>query len=84
MYSVIWSPKSKDDLAALPKETVKRIIERVEQVKYTPYHFAEHLTDIQAWRLRVGDYRVIMDINEKNKTISILKVGHRKNIYKKL
>ena len=83
MYSVTWSPKAQDGLADMPKDLVKRIINRIEQIKHTPYHFAEHLTDVKAWKLRVGDYRIIMDIDEKEKSISILKVGHRKNVYKK-
>ncbi|MEW6748847.1 MAG: type II toxin-antitoxin system RelE/ParE family toxin [Candidatus Micrarchaeota archaeon] len=83
MYSVVWSPKAQEGLAALPKDMAKRIIDRVEQIKHTPYHFAEHLTDVKAWKLRIGDYRIIMDIDEKEKSISILKVGHRKNVYKK-
>jgi len=84
MYSLVWSPKSQQDLAALEKAIVLRIVNRLEQVKHTPYHFAEHLTDIRAWKLRIGDYRVIMDIDEAEKTIFVLKVGHRKNIYKNL
>jgi len=71
-----------DDLAALDKEASIRIVGRMEQVRHTPYHFAEHLTDVQAWKIRVGDYRVIIDIDEPKKEIYVLKIGHRKNIYK--
>jgi mRNA interferase RelE/StbE len=84
MYAVIWSPAAQKELAELEKELVRRIGERVEQIKYSPYHFIDRLTDADAWRLRVGDYRVILDINEERKELVILKVGHRKNIYKKI
>jgi mRNA interferase RelE/StbE len=84
MYTISWSPKAQDDLSSLDREIVVRIIDRIEKIKYTPYHFIEKLADIAAWKLRVGDYRVILDINEKEKTIEVLKIGHRKNIYKTL
>jgi mRNA interferase RelE/StbE len=84
MYNVIWTPTSQKELAELEKELIRRIVDRVEQIKHSPYHFIDHLTDIDAWRLRVGDYRVILDMDENEKALVILKVGHRKNIYKKI
>ncbi len=47
-----------------------------------PLDFAERLTDYEIgdWRFRIGDYRVIFDADDD--TIVILKVGHRKDIYK--
>lgn len=47
-----------------------------------PVDFAEHLTDFEygEYRFRIGDYRVTFDV--KNNTAMILKIGHRKDIYK--
>lgn len=84
MYAVMWTPAAQKELAGLDKELIRRIVERVEQIKYSPYHFIDHLTDVDAWRLRVGDHRVILDINEDEKSLIILKIGHRKSIYKKI
>jgi mRNA interferase RelE/StbE len=82
MYAVIWTEKSAGALASLPKDVAVRILARLEQIRYTPYHFSEHLTDIEAWKIRIGDYRVIIDIDESKKEITVHKVGHRKNVYK--
>lgn len=48
----------------------------------TPLDFAEHLTDFELgeYRFRIGDYRVAFDI--ENDTAKILKVGHRKDMYR--
>lgn len=48
----------------------------------SPLHFAEHLTDFELgeYRFRIGDYRVAFDV--ENNVAKILKVGHRKDIYK--
>lgn len=82
-YEVEWSQKAKDGLKAVEKSFAKRIIGKVMDIRFAPYHFVEKLVGEGAWRMRVGDYRVLLDINEPEKKIEILKVGHRKNIYKK-
>lgn len=82
MYKIIWSPTSKEGLASLEKEIASRIVRKVEDLKLAPHHFIGRMTDMNTWKLRVGDYRAIIDINESKKEIHILKVGHRKNIYK--
>jgi len=81
-YKIIWSPKSYDDLKDIDAETAKRIIKRTNELSLAPYHFIEKITDQDCWKLRVGDYRVLLDIDETKKEILALKVGHRKNIYK--
>jgi len=81
-YDIIWSPKSKDDLKSLNSEIALRIIKKVSELELSPYHFLEKMTDVNCWKMRVGDYRVLIDIDESKKRIEILKAGHRKNIYK--
>ena len=43
--------------------------------------FLEHLEEIEGFKLRVGDYRLIIDVDNTAKTLTILKAGHRKNVY---
>ena len=81
-YSVIWSPKSKEGLRGLGPETARRIIKKVVELELAPHHFLEKMTDVNCWKLRIGDYRILIDIDESNKKIEVLKAGHRKNIYK--
>jgi mRNA-degrading endonuclease RelE of RelBE toxin-antitoxin system len=41
------------------------------------------LEEIDGFKLRVGDYRAIIDVDNSTKTIKVLKVGHRKNVYER-
>ncbi|HLC65292.1 MAG TPA: type II toxin-antitoxin system RelE/ParE family toxin [Candidatus Nanoarchaeia archaeon] len=52
--------------------------------KENPFHFFERLEGRGDYKLRVGDYRVIADINQKERIIAVTLIGHRKNIYQKL
>ncbi|MGB9719548.1 MAG: type II toxin-antitoxin system RelE family toxin [Candidatus Anstonellales archaeon] len=81
-YKIIWSPKSKEDMKKLDKNIAKRVIKKLTELELAPYHFIEKIINVNCWKLRVGDYRVLFDIDEKKKEVRVLKVGHRKNIYK--
>jgi mRNA interferase RelE/StbE len=62
----------------------KRIFEKISSTKENPFHYFERLTGRSEYKLRAGNYRIISQIDEKTKQISVLFVDHRKNVYKKL
>ena len=71
------------ELRKLPKGIAIRLIKKVGTSKRDPKHFLEKLTDDPGYKIRAGDYRAIVDVVEKEKTIAVRIVGHRKNIYKR-
>jgi mRNA interferase RelE/StbE len=81
MYNLIFEKRALDSLNKLDKQIKQRIWDKLQLCKEDPFRFLEHLEDIDGFKLRVGDYRVIMDVDNSTKTIKVLKVGHRKNIY---
>ncbi len=84
MYTVVYDEEALQNLEKLEKKIRKRIFEKIFATKENPFHYFERVTGKGEYKLRVGDYRVIVDIDEKTKKISILFIDHRKNIYKKL
>ncbi|PIN90630.1 type II toxin-antitoxin system RelE/ParE family toxin [Candidatus Pacearchaeota archaeon CG10_big_fil_rev_8_21_14_0_10_32_14] len=79
-YNVIWDNYALDNLNKLESSIVNRILKKIDEFSSDPFsHDIKKLKGDLGYRLRVGDYRVIFDI-EKD-IITILKVGHRKNIY---
>ena len=81
MYNLIFEKVALDFINNLEKELKERIWEKLQQCKENPFHFLEHLEEIEGFKLRVGDYRLIISIDNLTKTLKVLKVGHRKNIY---
>ena len=81
MYELKFDKKVIDFLNKLEKQDKERIWNKLQQCKENPFHFLEHLEDIEGLKLRVGDYRLIIDIDNSAKILRILKAGHRKNIY---
>jgi len=76
--------KSIEEFSRLPKRIQLQIKNKLEffMSAPNPLDFAERLTDFDLgeYRFRIGDYRVVFDV--ENNVAKILKVGHRKDIYK--
>ena len=82
MYNVIFTQKAFKDWKNLDKDTQSRIAAKLKKYAKEPLKFARKLINpkIGTYRFRIGDYRIIFDINYDD--IVILRIGHRKNIYK--
>ena len=81
MYSLVYSATALKHLKRLDKEIQIRIISTLERIRVRPYPHVKKLVESPYFRLRVGDYRVILDIKENKLLIFIIEVGHRKKIY---
>ena len=80
-YEIIFSDKALNQLKKMEKNVQERLIAVLERIRVRPESYVTKLVGDPGYKLRVGDYRVIMDIDNKILRILILKVGHRKNIY---
>ena len=81
-YEVRWTETSLEQMGKLQKNIAQRIVNKIEGVKSNPFLYAEKLTGIDLFKLRIGDYRVIMSIESGKMIIFVLEVGHRKKIYR--
>jgi addiction module toxin, RelE/StbE family len=84
-YKLIWHKSALDDLKSLDISLSRKIFEKVEKyLSQDPIGLGKPLKQNFSgmFRYRYGDYRIIYIVNETEKTITILEVGHRKNIYK--
>ncbi len=81
-YSLSYAHAALKKLNKLPREVIARIVFKLTLAKGNPFHYFEHLEERSDYKLRIGDYRVIADINQSTQKIEVTDVGHRKNIYK--
>ena len=82
MFKVVYSEEAVFQLKKLDNKIAKRILEKIEETTKNPLHFFSRLAGREEYKLRVGDYRIIADIMQKEKTVFIRSLGHRKKIYK--
>jgi mRNA interferase RelE/StbE len=81
VWTVIWSEKSVKQLGKLDKKLARRIRDRVEEITDDPYKATKRLVNSVLYSLRVGDYRVIMDLKRERLIIFVVSASHRKNSY---
>jgi mRNA interferase RelE/StbE len=83
-YTIEYKPSSLEDLKQLNRQIQSRIIKKIIWLAEN-FEAIEPLTLsanlVGAYKLRVGDYRIIYEFNEVDENITILKIGHRSEIY---
>ena len=83
-YDVKITRSAQKSLAKIQKEFQTKIINAVKDLSLNPHPInSKKLTGRDAWRIRIGDYRVIYEINNNELIITIIVISHRKNVYNK-
>lgn len=67
-YEILYSDRAAEDLTNIEATIAKRIKKKLEVVRSNPYIYAKRLSGVELFSLKVGDYRIIMDI-KNNKMI---------------
>ncbi len=82
-YNLIYAKRAVKDVKKLDRVAQKRLKKSLEKLANNPLYYGEELVkkELGEFRFRVGDHRVIYDIDKNN--IVILRVGHRREIYNK-
>lgn len=84
MYDLVFDEEAINFLEKLSAQVKERIFNKITSTKENPLHFFERLKGRTDYKLRIGDYRAIADIEQKDKKINVTHIGHRKNIYEKI
>ena len=80
-YHVIFSDLALKQLRKLDREIEQRTISTLERIRIRPDAYVKKLVGDEGYRLRVGNYRVILDLDKEKLIILVLRIGHRRNVY---
>ena len=82
-YRLVYTHRAIRDIERLDAKIERRIGKALLRYEEDPLKYAERLTDSRfgTYRFRIGDYRVVFDL--EGNEIVVLRIGHRKNIYRK-
>ena len=82
-YEIYFKESVEKDFRTIPGKDLKKIIRRIEELSKDPRPPGhEKLTGQARYRVRQGLYRIIYSVQDKELTIWIVKVGHRKDVYR--
>jgi len=82
-YEIFFKESVWKDLKGIAKKDLKRILSRIETLGDDPRPIgSEKLTGQELYRVRQGNYRILYSIQDNELTIWVIKVGHRKGVYR--
>ncbi len=85
MYRIVFTRQSTRALRKMSRQTARLIRDKLDQLAQDPYTHNPNLTKLQGrpgYRLRVGDWRVIYELEDERLVILVLKVGPRGEVYR--
>ena len=85
-FNVDIKPSVQKDFRRLPKAVVVRVTKRIEKLSGDPFpHGVEKLEGVERlYRVRIGDYRIVYEVDTQIQQIMILYVRHRRDVYRAL
>ncbi len=84
-YKIKTSKKAAKEIKKLPREVGVRIIEKLKKAKENPYKYSNKVKGFSNYRkIRVGDYRVIIRVEELDREVLVLYAGHRSTVYEEI
>lgn len=84
-YKLKIKPSAVKELEKIPKKDLQKLTEKIQSLSINPRpHGCEKLSGQEKYRLRKGIYRIVYSIEDGVLIVCVIKIGHRKDIYKKL
>ena len=81
MYLIQIEENAKNFLKKLNKKDSDMILNKIYSIRENPFRFLKRLQGEKLWRLRIADYRAVVDVIISANKIVVLRIGHRKNVY---
>ena len=84
MYPILVSALARRDLRKLPDSIQNLILAKVEELAKEPRARNVNVTRLKGsslFRLRIGDYRVIYEVDHLSPAMTLVRIGHRRDVY---
>ena len=82
-YQIVFTPAASRAFSALPKEVLRRVDARILSLAANPRPYGcKKLSEENFYRIRVGDYRIVYEIQDCALLVLVVRIGHRKEIYR--
>ena len=83
-YKIQIKSSAKKELAKLPKKDLQKVVNKILSLSSNPRPAGcEKLSTEEKYRLRQGNYRIIYSVEDKQVVVVVVKIGHRKDVYRK-
>jgi len=82
-YRITIKKSAAKELEDIPKKDLRKIVKRIQSLADNPRpHGSQKLSHKEQYRIRQGDFRIVYSIEDEDSLIDIVKIGHRREIYR--
>ena len=82
-YSVVLKRSAEAELRAIPPPDLRRVTDRVQRLAADARpQGSEKLSGQDRHRVRQGDYRIVYEVDDEEKIVTVVKIGHRREVYR--
>ena len=84
MYTLRLTASAEKDLRKLPRSTLERLHVKILALRETPWPagVTKLSGDLDGWRVRVGNYRIVYQIDDAAQIVTLVRVRHRRDVYR--
>ena len=84
LYEIFWKSSAKKELKKIDKRYIKKILDEIKTLSQEPYpiNHKKLIGSQNLFRIRINDYRVVYKVEEDKLIIEIIRVKHRKDVYR--
>ncbi len=83
-YEIFFKESVWKDVKKISRIELRKIISRIEKLAENPrLAGCEKLTEQELYRIRQGSYRIVYSIQDDELTVWVIKIGHRKDVYRR-
>ena len=76
-------PTAEKELSKVPKKILRQIVAKVRGLAIEPRPIgSEKLSGEEKYRVRQGDYRIVYSIDDKSRSVEVVRIGHRRDVYR--
>lgn len=84
LYTILLHPKVEKFLKSCDQRLSERVRSKLKMLADDPFRFLEHVVGQDFFKLRIGDYRALVDVDQSRKIVFVRVLDHRSTVYKRM
>jgi mRNA interferase RelE/StbE len=86
LFTVILLPAAQKSFDRLSRDIQRRIVAKLGELEASPRPFGvkRMFGGSDLWRVRVGDYRIVYEVRDRQLVVAVIRLGHRRDVYRGL
>ena len=84
-YEILFEPRAERDYGRLSADILRRVNDEIDRLTVDPrHHGTTKLAGRGDYRVRVGDWRIVYEVDDQRRRVVVIRIAHRSDVYRRL